>query len=1332
MNKTNIIFLKLISNWGYLGFMKTTFAELNLKFRVKLQRFLGIFKRRNDFPIDFVGYNWRSDNEMAIAILFGFNPWKRQVVSTYLNQYKTAFVLGNASFNNVRKNFLKKLPTKQEVVFIGWGRKLPWKANLYIKVLSIFFRKNIKKFTVEDGFLRSMGSGLLHTRPASLCIDSKGIYFDANVPSVLEDILNEYDFSGNPEIVSRAKIAIDIFRAARLTKYYDICPYPGTSKFKKTERYSVLVIGQVEDDASIIAGKCKIRSNRDLLLQAATDFPDADIYFRPHPDYWNGNRKSGTNVDKLKNISAIVPPECSLYELFDVVDHVYTMTSLAGFEALLYGLKVTTFGAPFYSNWGLTNDKVKVSRRRKKLNLEDIFAGAYLLYPNYLHITSDERITFEETAGNFIVEILKHHNVFDLNKNEGLYNKCLPFKEHFPLPFQIMSYLNETGTYSAADTDHVIEIIKGKFRLADYPQISFLLINSSNYDALVQYSNLCIDYLRNNIAEISRNSTLLENFLYNLTLSFSNSNGRVIDKLPNINSYIFGLTINDDNFSGIISNYIKCLSTNLQYDIIDDFLHLAADNTIFKSEATSFRVHWKLNDIIANYFNLNFSAGHFKSACQILMQKPSRSERNVNKRHQLTLFAADNYVAQLDFKYKSSLDSSFNRIQYLMLLEEDVQVIKEFRNFLKMFDWDSICASMKGSTPCDFIKRAPELLALGQFFLRKGVFDLVENVISAFPDGNSNIQLIFLKLGYFKASGDKAAFFEYFERLPSDIKSNEKVLGVYARLLREMGLFERSRLCYVELAVKSKTIAKRVNIEADIKKIEFSQQSSFILNSTPQPTLPKGVIFLASQTCFNTLAMMVPSLVELKKRGYAVVNLMEGMTEHQPTGLSFIDQFSGIIPLRLSFYNFKNEWEVDWPRRKVTARNINFYQGFYEGLSVYSRRFHVDINAPLINRAFREKLIRSDTCLHVCEKIYTEVVGRGIPASFVSGNSHVTPFSIFRDFARYKNHPLINFINCNVAYESYFSNLGSKFANTMCVTDMTLYPNIRAPFMARKDQFDRWYEANQNDPIFVEKAKDLISLNRVGSTTNAKELEIIEFIKSQKAIGKKIICAFGKVPVDLNVPYDGGPAHTDMADWISHTVDICRESEDLVLLVKPHPHELRPEIALDLVESFHDLISVQVPENVYLLGHKDINGHALAPYLDLAILYNGSSGVELTAQGIPVIMTSYFGRHDYPVDLNYPDSRTQYRDFLLSGNYPTPTAETRKKAAFLLCYLGTDEISILNQYSLRQLTNDKIGVPKWRKEKIDHFLEYGDPKMELIAARIVEKFESNSNSACNK
>ena len=55
-------------------------------------------------------------------------------------------------------------------------------------------------------------------------------------------------------------------------------------------------------------------------------------------------------------------------------------------------------------------------------------------------------------------------------------------------------------------------------------------------------------------------------------------------------------------------------------------------------------------------------------------------------------------------------------------------------------------------------------------------------------------------------------------------------------------------------------------------------------------------------------------------------------------------------------------------------------------------------------------------------------------------------------------------------------------------------------------------------------------------------------------------------------------------------------------------------------------------------------------------------------------------------------------------------------------YINQSLDSILNDYSLRQVTNDRIGIPRWKKDKIKEFLEKGDPNMELVASRIVEKF----------
>jgi capsular polysaccharide export protein len=54
-----------------------------------------------------------------------------------------------------------------------------------------------------------------------------------------------------------------------------------------------------------------------------------------------------------------------------------------GFEAILVGKKCVCFGMPFYAGWGVTDDRVRCDRRKKKLGTEEIFAGAYILYTRY-------------------------------------------------------------------------------------------------------------------------------------------------------------------------------------------------------------------------------------------------------------------------------------------------------------------------------------------------------------------------------------------------------------------------------------------------------------------------------------------------------------------------------------------------------------------------------------------------------------------------------------------------------------------------------------------------------------------------------------------------------------------------------------------------------------------------------------------------------------------------------------------------------------------------------------------------------------------------------------
>jgi hypothetical protein len=1274
-------------------------------------------KRKSKFPVELKGSNWMEKKDLPIAIFFNFNPWKRDLFARFLTEYRCAFVVGKKLYSFLdMHNFLNKIKKDNKIIIVNWGEKsLPVSVNFFLK-LNPF----VKVLSIEDGFLRSLEVGVLHTRPSSICIDEEGAHFNAHKKSNIESLLNNFDFSDKQGLIERAENSIKLFKDTGLSKYYDGLSFLKNDTFQKNDRYIILVVGQVEDDASIVYGSFKIKTNLDLIKRARKDFPKAEIYYRPHPDYVHGNRKNISKILNIKELAIILDAEIPLNEVLNKVDHVYTITSLVGFEALIYGKKVTTCGVPFYSNWGLTEDKEKIRRRKKKRTLEELFAIAYLEYPNYFHLTSDENVSFEDTAFYFLFEVIKGGEIFELDKNK-IFNAVVENNSYYYTPIEVLKYLVNTKFPTEGDTSMILKIIEKQFYLRDYPQISHILVATANYDALVKYSNYCLNDIKDNIAKYLNNTMLLDSFFYSLSLSQKDSNGRVIEKIPDFIDDLLLISRDDKYFLSIMKNYIACCSNNLQYNVIAKFISKLSD----QNNLQVFDNFWSFEDYIKNSFKKIINNNINYILLKVLSAKPSRSERNINKRKQLIGVLSKNYLNLLNENSSTIYDSYLNKCLYHVALDEIIELERELNRYLDLLSQGKVV---------DFIvscNRLKDFLDVTNYLIKKKRVKTVQRFIEQIKSIDylkDMMPVHFTMLSYYKVINELDEFYALLDSLPTSVKKSDKIITLKARILREEEFFGDSLVLYKKLYVSAKTIARKVALKNEIDRINFIIESSYILNSVPQPKFPKGVVFISSQTCFNSLAMMIPSYVELKRKGYAVINLIKGMTVEDATNFDFIDKFHGKIPLNLTnsgtIKDLSHTWEIDWRNKKVVSSKINFYQGFYERLSTLLRKYHVDISEYDAHKQFIGQLTRADTCLQACEEIYQEIViNRNLPVTFVSGNSHVTPYSVFRDFAMSKNNKNLGFVNCNVAYEAYFSNLGGKFSNTMCVTDMTLYPTIRAPFMARRDKFENWYEKNQSNSEFLKKADSLININRMGSSANDKELEIIEFLKIKKKEGKKILCAFGKIPVDLGVPFDGGPAHEDMADWLNHTVKICSNCEDVILLVKPHPHELRPEIALDLIGGFNELITEKITENIVLLGHKDVNGHALAQYLDLAILYNGSSALEMSSQGVPVVMASYFGMYDYPLDLIYPESRKEYKEFIQSLNYPIPCDEVRKKASFLMCYMGTEEISTLNQYSIRPLTNDKIGIPKWNQKKIKNLLEKGDDSMALIAEQIVEKFE---------
>lgn len=228
----------------------------------------------------------------------------------------------------------------------------------------------------EDGFLRSRGLGAQLVPPLSLINDPVGIYYNAAEPSRLEEIIQSHP-QLRPGEQRRIEALVEAIIAGGVSKYTHGTPPPTLP-----DKPSVLVVGQVANDASLRLGALgEARSNQALLDAARAARPNCHILYKPHPDVEAGLRpgaleNTGTADEILKGVdpAALLPH----------VSEVWTLTSLLGFEALLRGVPVTVLGMPFYAGWGLTRDLgPPCPRRTARPTLEALAHAALIRYPRY-------------------------------------------------------------------------------------------------------------------------------------------------------------------------------------------------------------------------------------------------------------------------------------------------------------------------------------------------------------------------------------------------------------------------------------------------------------------------------------------------------------------------------------------------------------------------------------------------------------------------------------------------------------------------------------------------------------------------------------------------------------------------------------------------------------------------------------------------------------------------------------------------------------------------------------------------------------------------------------
>ncbi len=271
---------------------------------------------------------------------------------------------------------------KKPGLFTLWALNRQWCAPVVyagfptgFRLLSVSARwRGSTPLHLADGFVHLDPDG----PPLSLIADEQGNYQDAGRASSLE---TQVIASSLPAQHDRARKLITLWQTHKVSRYNHCRTYQGALPLPY-----VLVIDQDATDASIASGLADADCFQRMLDAALQENPDCHVVVAPcsgtRHKKWRGHFDFARLAaqPRITTLTGQAHPA----PLLEHAQAVYCVASPIGFEALLWGKRVRTFGLPFYAGWGLTEDDRPAPARRKPVALENLVYACLVACSCYL------------------------------------------------------------------------------------------------------------------------------------------------------------------------------------------------------------------------------------------------------------------------------------------------------------------------------------------------------------------------------------------------------------------------------------------------------------------------------------------------------------------------------------------------------------------------------------------------------------------------------------------------------------------------------------------------------------------------------------------------------------------------------------------------------------------------------------------------------------------------------------------------------------------------------------------------------------------------------------
>jgi hypothetical protein len=150
------------------------------------------------------------------------------------------------------------------------------------------------------------------------------------------------------------------------------------------------------------------------------------------------------------------------------------------------------------------------------------------------------------------------------------------------------------------------------------------------------------------------------------------------------------------------------------------------------------------------------------------------------------------------------------------------------------------------------------------------------------------------------------------------------------------------------------------------------------------------------------------------------------------------------------------------------------------------------------------------------------------------------------------------------------------------------------------------------------------------------------------------------------------------------------------------------------------------------MGHRWFDMDDMRHRIDVGLVYNGTTTIELGLMGIPCITASHFAHVDYPIGQVKVESREGYEAYLRGHKEVVPEHDFSTRAAVWLDYMANDNFTQPYRFHARPVTNKVVYPPYWFKSDLKAHALHANPAVsELVGRALGKRFEPGHEKSDN-